>query len=96
MNKNIIKELTKNFEDYVHKENNIEFWFARDLQILLGYSKWDNFVNVIDKAKESCKTTGNNVSNHFADASKTIPLPKEAQREIQDIKRMVSQNEILP
>ena len=44
MEKQIIKSLTKNFESYANKtENGIEFWFARDLQNLLGYAKWDNF-----------------------------------------------------
>ncbi len=52
MEKQIIKALTENFESYANKtENRIEFWFARDLQNLLGYVKWDNFLNVISKAK---------------------------------------------
>jgi len=53
MDKLIIKKLQKIFEDYANNKEGIEFWFARDLQVLLDYSKWENFVKVIEKAKES-------------------------------------------
>jgi len=62
-----------------------EYWLARDLSEALDYSQWRNFVNVIDKAKEACKNTGNNVLDHFAEVSKMISLPKTATREIDDI-----------
>lgn len=62
-----------------------EYWLARDLAAALDYSQWRNFVNVIDKAKEACKNTGNNVLDHFAEVSKMISLPKTATREIDDI-----------
>ncbi|MDD3234698.1 MAG: DNA damage-inducible protein D [Candidatus Cloacimonetes bacterium] len=62
-----------------------EYWLARDLAEALDYSQWRNFVNVIDKAKEACKNTGNNVLDHFAKVSKMISLPKTATREIDDI-----------
>lgn len=51
----------------------------------MGYSKWENFLNAIDKAKVSCKTTGLDVSDHFPDVRKTIPMPKGASKEIDDI-----------
>lgn len=63
----------------------VECWSARDLQNLLGYSKWENFVNVIDKAKESCRNAGQQVDYHFPDVRKTIPMPKGAEKEIDDI-----------
>jgi len=86
MKTEIIRDFTNNFENHSHTtENGIEFWFARDLQHLLGYSKWENFTNVIVKAKISCEVTDNEVSNHFPDVRKTIAMPKGATREIDDI-----------
>ena len=55
MEKELITKLHKNFEDYVHEEEGVEFWFARELQLLLGYDKWDNFKNVIGKTIEMPK-----------------------------------------
>jgi DNA-damage-inducible protein D len=48
-----------------HKEDSVEFWYARDLQIILGYSKWENFTNAIEKAKTACSTSGFNIADHF-------------------------------
>lgn len=81
MENQIIQSLTKNFESFVNTtENGIEFWFARDLQHLLGYDKWDNFINVISKAKTACDVSGQLVSDHFADVGKTIKMPKTAEK----------------
>lgn len=86
MKQEIIKSLTGNFESYINKtENGVEFWLARDLQQLLGYDKWDNFLGVISKAKIACETAGYKVSDHFADAGKMINLGKGGQREVADI-----------
>ncbi len=86
MKKEIIESLTNNFESYANKtDEGVEFWLARDLQQLLGYGKWDNFLKVIAKAKIACETTGHVVADHFADAGKTIGMPKGAQKEILDI-----------
>lgn len=86
MEKEIILSLTTNFEDFVQRtEDGVEFWLARDLQELLGYSKWSNFVNVIAKAKIACEVSNQNVSDHFADVGKTIEMPKSAVKEIDDI-----------
>ena len=84
MERQIITKLTKTFEDYVHEREGVEFWFARDLQKLLGYDKWENFVKVIEKAKESCKNAGFNISDHFVDADKKVNLGSGAEREIHD------------
>jgi DNA-damage-inducible protein D len=81
----LIRRLHKNFEDYVHLQDGVEFWFARDLQNLLGYTEWRNFLKVIEKARESCKNANNPVLDHFVDANKSIPVPKGGERVIEDI-----------
>ena len=86
MKPDIIHSLTKNFESFAHKtEDGLEFWFARDLQKLLGYLRWENFVNAINKAKIACEVFGEKVSDHFPDITKSIPVPKGGVREIEDI-----------
>tara|TARA_R110002049_G_scaffold166138_3_gene332348 strand:- start:149 stop:988 length:840 start_codon:yes stop_codon:yes gene_type:complete len=86
MKSEIIKSLADNFENHSQTtENGIDFWFARDIQHLLGYSKWDNFNNVINKAKTSCEASGNNISDHFADVKKMVPIGSGTNREIDDI-----------
>ena len=56
MESNQIQQLTETFEGHAQQtENSVEYWLARDLQYLLGYSKWDNFLNVIAKAKTACE-----------------------------------------
>lgn len=86
MEKEIIISLTNNFESCSNKtDDGVEFWLARDLQLLLGYGKWDNFKNVISKAKIACEVSGQTVSDHFADVGKTIVMPKSAVKEIDDI-----------
>lgn len=84
MKKELIELLFLKFENASHLYNDIECWSARDLQEILGYSKWDNFVKVLDKAKKSCENAGEHISDHFADIGKMIDLAKGAQREIQD------------
>lgn len=85
MENEIIIKLHKNFEDYSQQFDGEEFWFARDLQVLLGYSKWENFAKVIDKAKIACQTAGHSIADHFPDVRKTIPMPKGAEKEIDDL-----------
>ena len=66
MKKEIIRSLTKDFESHANKtKNKIEFWFARDLQHLLGYQEWRNFNKVIDKAKTACEISGQKIKNHL-------------------------------
>lgn len=81
-----IQSLTANFEGHAQQtENGVEFWLARDLQHLLGYGKWDNFVSVISKAKTACEVSGHAVSDHFADVGKMVELGSGSQREIDDV-----------
>lgn len=84
MEKEIISKLRKTFEDYANQKEGIEFWYARDLQVLLGYSKWENFTKVIEKAKESCKNAGFDVLDHFPDVRKMVSLGSGSEREIED------------
>ncbi|WP_046755892.1 DNA damage-inducible protein D [Kordia jejudonensis] len=86
MKSEIIKSLSNNFEDHSQTTNNgIEFWFARDIQQLLGYTEWRNFQKVIIKAKISCEATGNDVLDHFVDVNKMVKLGSGSEREIEDL-----------
>nr|WP_317168377.1 DNA damage-inducible protein D [Polaribacter sp. 11A2H] len=86
MKKEIVESLSKNFEDHsLTTESGIEFWFARDLQILLGYSKWENFIKVINKAKIACDVTGNEILDHFPDVKKMVEIGSNTKREIDDL-----------
>lgn len=62
----------------------VEIWFARDLQPLLGYARWENFQVAINRAVESCKTQGVNVDDHFREVTKMVTLGSGATREVQD------------
>ena len=86
MNQEKISELTALFEGHAQKtESGTEFWLARDLQILLGYTKWDNFLSVIAKARTSCDVSGNDHRDHFADVGKMVDLGSGSRREVDDI-----------
>ena len=80
-----IKELFAQFEATASKYEGIECWSARELQALLGYSKWENFEKVILKAKESCNQVEEEISDHFPDVRKVITKGKGAKEEISDI-----------
>ena len=85
MEKSVITKLTKNFENYAYEKDGLEFWVARDLKNLLGYEQWRNFLRIIEKAKESCKNSDQEIKDHFVDVSKKVRLGSEAEREIHDI-----------
>ena len=85
MNKETISKLNKSFEESVHEQDGVEFWLARELQELLGYTDWRNFVNAVDKAKESCKNTNETISDHFVDVNKMIEVGKGGKRAVDDI-----------
>lgn len=80
-----IQQLFGQFENACYQYNGIECWSARELQSILGYTKWDNFVRVIDKAKLSCESSGGATSDHFADVGKMVGLGSGSQRQIEDI-----------
>jgi DNA-damage-inducible protein D len=84
MKKELIAELLEKFENACYVYQGIECWSSRELQGILGYSKWDNFLKVIDKAKSACQNSGIEVSDHFAETGKMIGIAKGAQREVVD------------
>ncbi|MGN6340482.1 MAG: DNA damage-inducible protein D [Ginsengibacter sp.] len=80
-----IKQLFDQFEAAAAKLEGIECWSARDMQILLGYSKWENFEKVIQRAKDACKNAGEQIENHFPDVRKMVEIGSDTEREINDI-----------
>lgn len=78
-------KLFQNFESIKHTEDQTEFRSARELQKLLGYSKRENFINVIDKAKISCQEGWNNIVDHFPDVRKMVNIWSGAEKQIDDI-----------
>lgn len=86
MTSNTIQTLTSDFESFVNTtDEDIEFWLARDLQHLLGYSQWRNFQSVIFKAQTSCEVSGHKVLDHFADVSKMVEIGSGATKEVDDL-----------
>jgi DNA-damage-inducible protein D len=85
MEKDTIAKLNKRFEEYAYEQDGIEYWLARELQELLGYSDWRNFLNAVNKAKESCETTGEAVSDHFVDVTKMVKIGSGAERKQDDM-----------
>ena len=86
MDEKKIGRLKKLFDDIIHKSEDgaIEFWYARELQPLLGYSRCENFELVIKKAMISCENAGGNVNDHFRGVTKMIKLAKNAERGIKE------------
>ena len=87
MKGDLIVALHRQFEDIVNvmPDSAVEFWYARDLQPILGYTQWRNFLEVIDKAKTACSSSGINTLNHFADVSKMVKIGSGSERQIDDI-----------
>jgi DNA-damage-inducible protein D len=80
-----IKELFSRFENATSELDGIECWSARDLQLLFGYSKWENFVKVIEKAKEACVNVGERTEDHFPDIRKMVSIGSDTDRLIDDV-----------
>jgi DNA-damage-inducible protein D len=86
MKSDLIRTLTANFEGHAQEtDSGVEYWLARDLQHLLGYAQWKNFLNVATKAKTACEVSGHDVTDHFADVGKMVDLGSGSLREIGDI-----------
>ncbi|MCL2891052.1 MAG: hypothetical protein FWF40_04075, partial [Methanomassiliicoccaceae archaeon] len=77
----------KGFEDIKHRdENGIEYWLARELAPALEYTKWQNFLKVVDRAMLACQNSGFEVRDQFAEVSKLIEHGKGGKRKITDYK----------
>lgn len=85
MKKEEILQLFQQFEAVASELEGVECWSARELQKLLGYTKWENFEKVIKKAKDACSNAGEDANNHFPDIRKVIEAGKGAQHTIDDI-----------
>ena len=85
MKQEFIIELFNKFELACYTYNDLECWSARELQDILGYSKWDNFLKVIDKAKAASNNAGEILSNHFADIGKMVQIGSRSERKITDL-----------
>ena len=86
MNTDTIQALTETFEGHAQQtDSGVEYWLARDLQYLLGYTEWRNFTAVITKAKTASEVSGQTISDHFVDVNKMVELGSGSQREVDDI-----------
>lgn len=85
MKNEVIIKLTKSFEESAHTEDGVEYWMARDIQELLEYDEWRNFLHVIDKAKMSCQKSGHFPGDHFVEVNKMVSLGSGGTREVPDI-----------
>ena len=72
------------FDEIIQELDGVEFWYARELQKLLGYEQWRNFELIIHKAQISCESAGINASDHFAEVSKLVPIGSGAERAVKD------------
>ncbi len=80
-----IRSLFSQFEAAASELEGVECWSARELQNLLGYSKWENFEKVIQKAKDACKIAGELIENHFPDIRKMVEIGSKTERSVDDI-----------
>lgn len=86
MKTEIVQSLTDTFEGHAQQtDDGVEYWLARDIQHLLGYTKWENFLKVVSKAKTACEVSGHDIANHFPDVKKMVDLGSGSQRDIEDI-----------
>ena len=86
MDKKRVSLIKQQFDLVIHNEasSKVEFWYARELMPLLGYDRWENFNKAISRAIESCETSGIDVSDHFREVTKMVPLGSGAQRSVKD------------
>ncbi|MGM9649239.1 MAG: DNA damage-inducible protein D [Butyricicoccaceae bacterium] len=85
MDKNKMLALQKMFDDFCHHtEDGIEFWYAREIMNLLGYERWENFHKAVNRALDSCKTSGTEAADHFREGTKMVALGSGSERPVKD------------
>ena len=86
MDKKRVGQIREQFDLVIHNDENanIEFWYARELMSLLGYERWNNFDKAVSRAMDSCESGGIEVSDHFREVAKMVPLGSGSQRKIKD------------
>ncbi len=86
MDKKRVGQIKEQFDLVIHSDENanIEFWYARELMSLLGYERWNNFDKAVSRAMDSCESGGIEVSDHFREVAKMVPLGSGSQRKIKD------------
>jgi DNA-damage-inducible protein D len=85
MKTELIVQLNKTFEEAAYVKDSVEYWMARDIQRLLDYAEWRNFLLVVNKAKTACLKSGQSVSDHFVDVNKMVKLGSGSERQIDDM-----------
>jgi DNA-damage-inducible protein D len=86
MKREVVQSLTSTFEAHAQlTDSGVEYWLGRDIQHLLGYAKWDNFLSVVSKAKTACEVSDHLIVDHFADVGKMVDLGSGSQREIDEL-----------
>lgn len=89
MKSEIVRSLTENFEGHAQRtEGGVEFWLARDLQHLLGYTEWRNFTAVILKAKTACEVSGHAIEDHFVEVTKMVGLGSGSRRAVDHVRKV--------
>ena len=85
MKTEIILKLNKSFEESAYAKDGVEYWMARDVQPLLDYTDWRNFLQVVTKARTACLNSGQSISHHFVDVNKMVDLGSGSKRQVDDI-----------
>ena len=81
----VINRYVEDFNQFIYETQGLEFWFARDLSSLLGYTKWNNFLNVIEKAKIACAKSGVIVNDNFSETFRLINMPNGGEKIVEDM-----------
>jgi len=85
MKQELIVKLSKTFEESAYTQKEVEYWMARDLQKLLNYTDWRNFLQVIEKAKTACLKSRQSITDHFVDVNRMVKLGSGSERQIDEI-----------